>query len=166
MHAFFVALLRERCGAPGNDLVGLLLQAEEAGQVRAGAELLAQCAMLLFAGYETTRNLLGNGLQTLLHHRDQWQLLLREPHRMGDAVRELLRYDTRCSTPADGWPATWSCTIGVCAAATWSLRSLPPPTATPAAAAGRTVAAVEWHCSLSRAGTAVGAPREHVSIVA
>lgn len=43
------------------DLIGHLLYAEAQGSIEAGAELLAQCAMLLFAGHETTRNLLGNG---------------------------------------------------------------------------------------------------------
>ncbi|HMO86954.1 MAG TPA: cytochrome P450, partial [Lacipirellulaceae bacterium] len=38
--------------------------------------------------------LLGNGLQALLSHPDQWQLLQREPQRMPVAVRELLRYDS------------------------------------------------------------------------
>lgn len=94
MSAFFAALLRERRGAPGEGLVGLLLQAEAEGRVQGGAELLAQCAMLLFAGHETTRNLLGNGLLALLQHTAQWQLLQREPQRVGDAVRELLRFDS------------------------------------------------------------------------
>jgi hypothetical protein len=94
MSEFFAALLRQRRGAPGEGLVGRLLQGEAEGRVQGGAELLAQCAMLLFAGHETTRNLLGNGLLALLQHRDQWQLLQREPERVGDAVRELLRYDS------------------------------------------------------------------------
>jgi len=94
MREFFEALLRERRDSPGNDLVGLLLQGEKEGRIETGAELLAQCAMLLFAGHETTRNLLGNGLHALLQHPDEWSLLQREPHRVGDAVRELLRYDS------------------------------------------------------------------------
>jgi cytochrome P450 len=94
MSAFFAALLRERRHAPGDGLVGLLLQAGQQGKVEEGAELLSQCAMLLFAGHETTRNLLGNGLLALLQHPAQWQLLCRQPQRVGDAVRELLRFDS------------------------------------------------------------------------
>jgi cytochrome P450 len=94
MSAFFGELLQQRRDAPGDGLVGLLLRAEQAAQVQCGAELLAQCAMLLFAGYETTRNLLGNGLLALLRHPDQWQRLQREPQLVGEAVRELLRYDS------------------------------------------------------------------------
>ena len=68
--------------------------AEAAGEIEGGPELLAQCAMLLFAGHETTRNLLGNGLQALLSHPAQWQKLQQSPELLPGAVRELLRYDS------------------------------------------------------------------------
>ncbi|GAC1354423.1 MAG: hypothetical protein NVSMB34_06190 [Variovorax sp.] len=71
-----------------------MVEAEAAGEIQGGAELLSQCAMLLFAGHETTRNLLGNGLQALLSHPAQWQRLQRDPALLPDAVRELLRYDS------------------------------------------------------------------------
>ena len=58
----FERLVAQRRDTPGDDLVSRLVRAESAGDIRGGAELLAQCAMLLFAGHETTRNLLGNGL--------------------------------------------------------------------------------------------------------
>ncbi|HEX8601162.1 MAG TPA: cytochrome P450, partial [Pseudoduganella sp.] len=50
MATYFDALLRERRRAPGQDLIGCLLQAEAAGDIHADGELVAQCAMLLFAG--------------------------------------------------------------------------------------------------------------------
>jgi cytochrome P450 len=91
---YFDALLPARRRAPADDLVSRLVAAEAAGTIRTTAELLAQCAMLLFAGHETTRNLLGNGLHALLAHRDQWARLRREPELMPGALRELLRYDS------------------------------------------------------------------------
>lgn len=94
MTRFFAALLAKRRHEPGDDLVGLLIRAQAAGQIHGNAELLAQCAMLLFAGFETTRNLLGNGLRTLLADTDQWQRLRREPHLAAGTVREMLRYDS------------------------------------------------------------------------
>jgi cytochrome P450 len=94
MSDYFEALLPQRRRTPGDDLMSRLVQAEEAGQIHGSAELLAQCAMLLFAGHETTRNLLGNGLHALLNHPEQWQLLQREPELLPGAVRELLRYDS------------------------------------------------------------------------
>jgi cytochrome P450 len=50
--------------------------------------------MLLFAGYETTRNLLGNGLRALLSQRAEWERLCRQPELLPLAVRELLRFDS------------------------------------------------------------------------
>ncbi len=80
--------------AKDGDLIGQLLHAEVSGQIEAGTELLAQCAMLLFAGHETTRNLLGNGLHALLSHPEQWQRLRQAPELLPNTLRELLRYDS------------------------------------------------------------------------
>jgi cytochrome P450 len=91
---YFERLVPQRRDAPGDDLVSRLLRAETAGDIQSGAELLAQCAMLLFAGHETTRNLLGNGLQALLAHPEQWQRLQREPGLLPGALRELLRFES------------------------------------------------------------------------
>lgn len=87
-------VLEQRRGSPGDDLVSALLRAQEDGELKAGAELVAQCAMLLFAGYETSRNLLGNGLHALLSHPAQWQRLQDDPSLLPGAVRELLRFDS------------------------------------------------------------------------
>lgn len=95
MSACFEELLAtRRRGEAGDDLIGQLLRAESAGEIEGGAELLAQCAMLLFAGHETTRNLLGNGLYALLSHPVQWQRLQEKPALLPNAIRELLRYDS------------------------------------------------------------------------
>jgi cytochrome P450 len=92
-------LLPHRRKALGDDLVSELLRAQAAGEVEDGAELLAQCAMLLFAGYETTRHLLGNAVHALLTHPEQWDRLRKQPELLPNAVRELLRHDT---------PVQWS----------------------------------------------------------
>ncbi|MCI0150760.1 hypothetical protein SAMN05444172_9152 [Burkholderia sp. GAS332] len=78
----------------GDDLIAHLLHAEASGKVESEAEMLAQCAMLLFAGHETTRNLLGNGLQALLSHPEQWRQLRQAPDLLPNALRELLRYES------------------------------------------------------------------------
>ncbi|WP_394789139.1 cytochrome P450 [Rhodoferax sp.] len=94
MGRYFETLVAQRRLNPGDDLVSRLLQAEDAGDIHSQAELLAQCAMLLFAGHETTRNLLGNGLYALLSHPAQWQRLRHDPALLPGAVRELLRFDS------------------------------------------------------------------------
>lgn len=82
---------------PGDDLIGQLIRAADSGKISV-TELLAQCCTLLFAGYETTRHLLGNGLLALLQHPDQWQALQKsqqnKQNKLPGALRELLRYDS------------------------------------------------------------------------
>ena len=94
MSGYFEQLAPQRRRAAGDDLVSRLLRAEAAGDIQPGAELLSQCAMLLFAGHETTRNLLGNGLQALLAEPPSWQRLQHEPALLPGAIRELLRFDS------------------------------------------------------------------------
>ena len=91
---YFRALLPERREHKGDDLVSLLLRVEEEGEVLTGEELLAQCAMLLVAGHETTRNLLGNGMLALLRNSDQFARLKENPALINSAVREFARFDS------------------------------------------------------------------------
>src|SRR5262249_16529992 len=55
--------------------------------------LVAMYVLLLFAGHETTANLLTNGLRALLEHCDQWELLCGDASLAPAATDELLRYD-------------------------------------------------------------------------
>ena len=57
-------------------------------------ELLAQCTLLLVAGHETTRNLIGNGMLALLQHPDQFEKLKQTPSLITSAVREFARFDS------------------------------------------------------------------------
>jgi pimeloyl-[acyl-carrier protein] synthase len=50
--------------------------------------------MLLFAGHETTRNLIGNGMYTLLRHPEQTAELRNHPASIRTAVEELFRYES------------------------------------------------------------------------
>ena len=60
-------------------------------------ELLSNCILLLFAGHETTANLIGNGMFELLTHPDQLEHLKASPELTESAVTEMLRY--RSSIP-------------------------------------------------------------------
>ncbi|HYV11493.1 MAG TPA: cytochrome P450 [Pyrinomonadaceae bacterium] len=91
---YFRAMLPERRAHKGDDLVSLLLRVEEEGEMLTGEELLAQCTLLLVAGHETTRNLLGNGLLALLQHSDQFAKLKEDPALINSAVREFARFDS------------------------------------------------------------------------
>jgi hypothetical protein len=83
-----------RRGQPADDILTLLITAEEDGETLTEDELYAQCVLLLFAGHETTRNLIGNGLLALLRHPDERARLAGDPSLMRGAVDELLRYDS------------------------------------------------------------------------
>jgi cytochrome P450 len=95
-------LLRElvaiRRAEPREDLVSALIAAEEAGTVLADEELVATCTMLLFAGHETTTNLIGNGVRALLDRPEALATLIAEPDLMAHAVEEFLRFDSPVQT--------------------------------------------------------------------
>jgi cytochrome P450 len=90
---YFRDVIEQQRSQPGDGLIGLLIRAESSGKITA-MEMLAQCCTLLFAGYETTRHLLGNGLLALLQHPEQWRALQNAPDTLPNALRELLRYDS------------------------------------------------------------------------
>ncbi len=90
---YFEPLIEDRRRHPKDDLITALVQAEERGDLLSHEELLATCTVLIFAGHETTTNLLANGLVALMEQRDQWERLRRDPSLVRPAVEELLRYD-------------------------------------------------------------------------
>jgi len=90
---YFRGLLRAKQASPGDDLMSLMLRAEHEGDRLSPDEVVSNCVLLLFAGHETTTNLLGNGLLHLLRHPDQRALLAADPALTESAVEELLRFD-------------------------------------------------------------------------
>lgn len=94
LNEYFRDLLPQRRKHPGADLISQLIEAEQTGGVSTTNELLAQCCTLLFAGHETTRNLLGNGLLHLMQHPAQLKALQDDPSLMPSALKELLRFDS------------------------------------------------------------------------
>jgi cytochrome P450 len=91
---YFRALFELRRREPGDDLTTQLVQAEEEGNKLTNEELTANIILLFGAGHETTVNLIGNGLLALYRNPDQLQLLKDDPSLAGNAVEELLRYDS------------------------------------------------------------------------
>ncbi|MGW8168725.1 MAG: cytochrome P450 [Sulfurovaceae bacterium] len=77
----------------GGKLLGFLLSAQKRGEITYD-ELISMSAFLLFAGHETTINLIGNGLWLLLSHPDQLQLLRDDRSLLPQAVEEILRYES------------------------------------------------------------------------
>jgi cytochrome P450 len=93
MHEYFERIVARRRAAPADDLVTALLVAGERGDPLAEGELVASCVLLLFAGHETTTNLIGNGAFALLRHPAEARAWREDPALAASAVEELLRYD-------------------------------------------------------------------------
>jgi cytochrome P450 len=91
---YFRETVAERKRNKGNDLVSLLIDIEEEGEALTEEEVYAQCIALLFAGHETTRNLIGNGMYTLLKNPEQLAELRESPDMIRSAVEELLRFES------------------------------------------------------------------------
>jgi cytochrome P450 len=94
MTDFFRKAVADRRRNKGTDLISLLIDIEEDGEVLTEEELYAQCIALLFAGHETTRNLIGNGMYTLLKNPAQTSELRDNPQIIRSAVEELLRFES------------------------------------------------------------------------
>jgi cytochrome P450 len=90
---YFRGLERERRARPQDDLFSQMIAAEDNGDRLTERELLSLAQLLFGAGFETTTNLIGNGLVALLDRPDQLQLLRDDPELIPDAVEELLRFD-------------------------------------------------------------------------
>src|SRR5213593_5251384 len=93
MSGYFRALVDARRAEPRDDMMSAMLVAEGREDGLSEEELVATCVLLLFAGHETTTNLIGNGLLSLLRHPDALAALRADPSLIGPAVEELLRYD-------------------------------------------------------------------------
>jgi cytochrome P450 len=92
--AYFEALFEQRRRDPRDDLITELVRAEEAGDRLTTTELRANVSLLFAAGHETTVNLIGNGLYSLLRHPDQWQILRDDPALIPNAIEEILRFES------------------------------------------------------------------------
>jgi cytochrome P450 len=95
MDAYFRAIVRKRRAAPHQtDVIGAMIAAEEAGKTLTEDELVATAVFVLFAGHETTANLIGNGMIALIEQPDAMASLRTRADIVETAVEELLRIDS------------------------------------------------------------------------
>jgi cytochrome P450 len=92
--ARFEDLIAERRARPTDDLLSELVHVEEEGDQLTHDELLSTVILIYGAGFETTTNLIGNGLLALLDHPDQMRRLREDRSLLKTAVDELLRWDS------------------------------------------------------------------------
>ena len=96
MGAYLAGFVAERRGRPGNSVIDALIAAHDGEARLSSDELVGNLILLLFAGHETTTNLLANGLRTLLLNPDQLADLkahLDDVELVRNTVEEILRYD-------------------------------------------------------------------------
>lgn len=93
MADYFREIVAQRTREPRDDMISRMVMARDANEAMSADEVIATCILLLFAGHETTANLLGNGLYYALRFRDQWDRLVQDPGLIESAIEEWLRYD-------------------------------------------------------------------------
>jgi cytochrome P450 len=94
LQEYLAQLIDRRRREPGEDMISLLLAgADESGDHLDDAELMALCSLILFAGHETTTNLLCNALVALDRHPAELARLRDDPSLVNRAVEEVLRYE-------------------------------------------------------------------------
>lgn len=98
MRGYLAELIHRKRDDPGDDLISGLIRASDDGEHLTENEAAAMAFILLFAGFETTVNLVGNGVYALLRHPEQRRRLQRsldagETELLATGIEELLRYD-------------------------------------------------------------------------
>jgi cytochrome P450 len=93
MTTYFRSAMREQKSHPRGGLVSSLMNAEINGDRLGEEEVIANCIVTMVGGQETTTNLIGNGLLSLLRNPDQLETLRSDFSLIPSAVEELLRYE-------------------------------------------------------------------------
>ena len=93
MAAYFRELIAEREANPRPGFLTDLIEARDEGDRLSQEELIATCILVLFAGHETTTNLIGNAVLALLKHPEELARLRADPSLIDAAIEEALRWD-------------------------------------------------------------------------
>jgi hypothetical protein len=92
--SYFRAAMQDQRLHPRGGLVEAMMNAEIDGARLTEDEIVANLIVTMVGGQETTTNLIGNGVLTLLRHRDDLERLRADPSLIPSAVEELLRYES------------------------------------------------------------------------
>ncbi|MEM9457963.1 MAG: cytochrome P450 [Myxococcota bacterium] len=111
LYRFFERMFERKRAYPTDDLTSALIAVEQDHERLSPDELMSMVVLLLFAGHETTVNLIGNGTLALLEHPEQLERLRDDPSRIPSAIEEMLRYDSPAQFPATRFVAQ-TCTLG------------------------------------------------------
>ena len=90
--AYAAELVADRRAHPSDDLVSVLAHASFDGVAMSDEEVISETLLVLIGGDETTRHVIGGGVEQLLRHREHWDLLSADPSLIPAAVEEMLRW--------------------------------------------------------------------------
>jgi len=155
--AYAAQVRADKLADPGEDLASRLLHAEVDGQRLTEPEFTSLFLLLLSAGGDTTRNLIGGATLSLLARPAQWARLRADFVGTGAlapaAVEELLRFQSPVIYGTPSWavsgsrPGTrWSCT-------TAQRIGIPPCSTAP----------TSWSWTATRTITKPSVPADHIS---
>ena len=92
-YGYFSAILDARRAHSQDDLISRLVSLG-GDDAFSDEEIIANCVFYVWAGHETTKTLIANGLFSLLRHPEQRRALQHDPSLIGGAVEECLRYES------------------------------------------------------------------------
>ena len=92
MFVYFGELIERKRAEPGDDMISSLIEGED-GDALDETEMKGMCALMLFAGHETTTTTITSAVKVLIDNPDQLQLLRDDPAQSGKCVEEVLRYE-------------------------------------------------------------------------
>lgn len=92
--SYFRSAMREQQDHPREGLIQAMMSAEVEGARLSEEEIIANLIVTMVGGQETTTNLIGNGVLTLLRHPAELERLRADPSLIPSAVEELLRYES------------------------------------------------------------------------
>jgi pimeloyl-[acyl-carrier protein] synthase len=94
LRIYLKGIIEKKRKQPQHDLISEMVKAQAEGYDKlSNAELLSNTVLILIAGHETTVNLIGNGVHTLLTHHQALEQVRAQPDLIPNAVEEVLRYD-------------------------------------------------------------------------
>ncbi|HEX3658283.1 MAG TPA: cytochrome P450 [Pirellulales bacterium] len=94
LKTYFYAAIETQRRQPREGLIHTLMTAVVDGDHLSDEEVVANCIVTMVGGLETTTNLIGNGLLSLLRNPDQMTRLRNQRELMPAAIEELLRYES------------------------------------------------------------------------
>jgi pimeloyl-[acyl-carrier protein] synthase len=94
MTEYFKGAILKQKDHPRDGLVRSLMNAEVDGDKLSEEEVVASCIVTMVGGLETTTNLIGNGILTLLRYPEELQRLRNDLSLVPSAVEEMLRYES------------------------------------------------------------------------